>query len=153
MPMLSRPESVLPAGEGWLYEPKYDGFRALVHRDGDRLEIDSRSGKLLTPYFADLTSSLRAALPRRCVLDGEIVAGDDEGLNFERLQMRFARADAQAPAGVTAFIAFDLLAIGNDDLTRRAFVTRRRRLEDAVHEGPRVVVTRRPTAPMPPNPG
>ncbi len=141
MPMLSRPESVLPAGEGWLYEPKYDGFRALVHRDGDRIEIDSRNGKVLTPYFADLTTSLRAALPNRCVLDGEIVAGDDDGLNFERLQMRLARADTQGPQGVTAFIAFDLLAIGNDDLTRRPFAIRRRRLEDTIDEGPRVVIT------------
>jgi ATP-dependent DNA ligase len=142
LPMLSRAETTLPNGEGWLYEPKYDGFRALVFRDADRVEIDSRNGKALTPYFADLAESLRAALPNRCVLDGEIVACRDDGLDFENLQARLARMTSEPPLqGVTAFIAFDLLAVGNDDLTRVMFSKRRTVLQQAIREQNRVVVT------------
>ena len=138
--MLSRAEAELPQGSEWLYEPKYDGFRALVFRDGERLEIDSRNGKTLTPYFRDLVDSLREALPRRCVVDGELVAAGGDGLDFESLSARLS-ASTGAAGPVTAFIAFDLLAHGDEDLTRRAFLTRRQRLETTIRENARVVVT------------
>ena len=90
-PMLARPSAVLPVGEEWLYEPKLDGFRALVHFDGRRLHIDSRNRKPLDSYFPDLVASLPKALGSPCVLDGELVIGRKDGLDFEELQTRLSR--------------------------------------------------------------
>ena len=89
--MLARSSMTLPVGEDWLYEPKLDGFRALVHSDGRRLHIDSRNGKLLDSYFPDLVARLPAALEAPCALDGELVIGREDGLDFEELQNRLSR--------------------------------------------------------------
>src|SRR5438105_711289 len=91
MPMLARSAATLPEGPGWLYEPKLDGFRAIVHFDGKRLQIDSRNGKALDSYFPDLVASLPDALRSPCVLDGELVIGRLDGLDFEELQARLSR--------------------------------------------------------------
>ena len=88
LPMLANRVSGLPEGDTWIFEPKWDGFRALVFRDGDELFIQSRDGKPLDRYFPELVETLKAQLPERCVLDGEIVIARDGGLDFEALQLR-----------------------------------------------------------------
>src|SRR5271170_1977678 len=88
LPMLSKRIGDLPAGDTWIYEPKWDGFRALVFRDGDEILIQSRDEKPLNRYFPELLDTLRAQLPARCVLDGEIVLAKAGGLDFEALQLR-----------------------------------------------------------------
>src|SRR5262245_31328959 len=88
LPMLAKRASELPEGEGWLFEPKWDGFRVLVFRDGDELLLQSREEKPLDRYFPELHAPLAAQLPRRCVLDGEIVIATRAGLDFEALQSR-----------------------------------------------------------------
>lgn len=135
-PMLCKAASALPAGEGWLYEPKWDGFRALVFRDGDELVIQSRDRKPLGRYFPELDGPLRAALPARAVVDGEIVIATGGALDFEALLLRIHPAAsrikllaAQHPA---SFVAWDLLAVGDDDLTARPQHERRARLEQAL---------------------
>ena len=87
-PMLCQLAHELPSGEGWLYEPKWDGFRALVFRDGDELLIQSRDRKPLGRYFPELEAPLRASLPPRIVVDGEIVIATGEALDFEALLLR-----------------------------------------------------------------
>jgi ATP-dependent DNA ligase len=131
-PMLAKLATGLPAGEAWLFEPKWDGFRAIVFRDGDRLYIQSRDLKPLDRYFPELGPSLLAALPARCVVDGEIVIAGAHGLDFNALQMRLhpaaSRVKKLAAEIPAAFVAFDLLA---DDTDRRALpqLERRRLLE------------------------
>ncbi len=131
-PMLARPTSSLPeaqAGEMW-FEPKWDGFRALVFRDGTEVAIGSRNKRPLNRYFPELLGPLLTRLPQRCVLDGELViVGPEGGLDFEALSARIhpaasriARLSVETPA---SFVAFDLLALGDRDLTDRPFVERR----------------------------
>ena len=86
--MLAKLATELPAGDGWLFEPKWDGFRAIVFRDGDRLYIQSRDLKPLDRYFPELATTLADSLPARCVVDGEIVIAGEHGLDFDALQMR-----------------------------------------------------------------
>jgi len=136
-PMLAKAVTEIP--EGMAYEPKWDGFRCIVQRTGDRMVLWSRGAKDLTVYFPELVSSLAAALPERCVVDGEIVIIGDSRLQFERLQERIHPAESrirklssEIPAD---FIAFDLLAVGDEDLTERGAAERRRRLVDALGEG------------------
>jgi ATP-dependent DNA ligase len=136
-PMLAKPADGLPAGDGWLYEPKWDGFRALVFRDGDEVLIQSRDLKPLGRYFPELAWPLRAALPERCVLDGEIViAGPGGSLDFDALLLRIHPAEsrvrllaAETPA---SFVAWDLLALGDEDLRALPQGERRARLEAAL---------------------
>ena len=104
-----------PAGDGWLYEPKWDGFRAIVFRDGDEVLIQSRDLKPLDRYFPELAAPLRASLPERCVLDGEVVIARDGALDFDALLLRIHPAEsrvrllsAESPA---SFVAWDLLAL------------------------------------------
>ena len=136
-PMLARAAEALPSatpGELW-FEPKWDGFRALVFRDGDDLEIGSRNERPLTRYFPELAGPLRARLPQRCVLDGELViAGAGGGLDFDALSARIhpaasriARLARETPA---RFVAFDILALGDRDLTGLPFAERRSVLVD-----------------------
>ncbi|HET7676655.1 MAG TPA: ATP-dependent DNA ligase [Candidatus Limnocylindrales bacterium] len=132
-PMLAKPVEAIPTGDGWLYEPKWDGFRALVFRDGDDVHIQSRDLKPLERYFPELAPALRASLPERCVLDGEVVIAGRDGLDFEALLLRIhpaasrvAMLAAESPA---SYVAFDLLAIGDDDLMGSPQVERRARLE------------------------
>jgi ATP-dependent DNA ligase len=135
-PMLAKLSREMATGEGLLYEPKWDGFRGIVFRDGDEVEIGSRNERPLTRYFPELVDPLRASLPERCVVDGEIVIATDHGLDFDALLQRIHPAEsrirllaAQTPA---SFVAFDLLALGDDDLRPRPFAERRRLLEQAL---------------------
>ena len=128
-PMLAKLAEALPNGSGWLFEPKWDGFRAIVFRDGDELLIQSRDLKPLDRYFPELAAPLKANLPDRCVLDGEVVIAGPRGLDFEALLLRIhpaasrvAKLAAESPA---SFVTWDLLALGDEDL-RAAPVERRR---------------------------
>lgn len=138
--MLAKLARELPSSGGklgdLLYEPKWDGFRAIVFRDGDDIEIGSRNEKPLTRYFPDLVEPLRANLPDRCVVDGEVVIATEGGLDFDRLSLRIHPAESrvamlaeETPAG---FVAFDLLAEGDRDLRETPFRERRARLEKAL---------------------
>jgi ATP-dependent DNA ligase len=133
LPMLAKRVDGLPAGETWIFEPKWDGFRALVFRDRDEIQIQSRDEKPLNRYFPELVETLLSQLPARCVLDGEIVIAGDGGLDFEALQLRLHPAASrvrllsqQIPASI---VFFDLLAEGDRDLRSEPFEERRRKLE------------------------
>jgi ATP-dependent DNA ligase len=133
-PMLAKPSNGLPDGDGWLFEPKWDGFRAIVFRDGDEVYTQSRDLKPLDRYFPELADPLRAALPERCVLDGEVViAGPDGALDFDALLLRIHPAESRvrmlAAASPASFVAWDLLALGDDDLRAVPQAERRERLE------------------------
>jgi len=132
-PMLAKASDDLPTGEGWLYEPKWDGFRALVFRDGDEVFIQSRDRKPLDRYFPELAEPLRANLPPRCVLDGEIVIAGESGLDFEALLLRIhpaaSRVATLAQASPASFVAWDLLALDETSLMETPQAERRLRLE------------------------
>jgi ATP-dependent DNA ligase len=139
-PMLAKAAAKVPTGD-YLYEPKWDGFRCLVFRDGDEIDLGSRGGKSLTRYFPELAASLLAALPPRCVLDGEIVVVADGRLDFDRLSDRIHPAASRvlllADETPASYVAFDVLALGDDDLISRPFSERRAVLNlliDAGHE-------------------
>ncbi len=135
-PMLAKLAGALPEGEGWLYEPKWDGFRALVFRDGDALYLQSRDERPLGRYFPELCEALLAQVPETCVLDGEIVVAREGALDFEALQLRLhpaaSRVKKLAAATPASFVAFDLLALGADDLRERPERERRAALERAL---------------------
>jgi ATP-dependent DNA ligase len=135
-PMLAKPADALPSGDGWLFEPKWDGFRALVFRDGDETLIQSRDLKPLDRYFPELDAPLRASLPERCVVDGEVVIAGDGGLQFESLLLRIhpaaSRVKMLAEQSPASFIAWDLLALGDEDLRGVPQAERRARLEAAL---------------------
>jgi len=131
--MLAKRVDDLPDGGTWIFEPKWDGFRALVFRDRDEIEIQSRDEKLLNRYFPELIEALRSQLPARCVLDGEIVIAKSGGLDFEALQLRLHPAASrvkllsqQIPASI---VFFDLLSEGDRDLRSEPFQERRQTLE------------------------
>ena len=132
-PMLAKAVDALPSGDGWLYEPKWDGFRALVFRDGDEVYTQSRDLKPLDRYFPELGEPLKAALPERCILDGEIVIATDGALAFESLLLRIhpaaSRVRMLAAESPASFIAWDLLALGDEDLREVPQGERRARLE------------------------
>src|SRR5260221_14287615 len=137
-PMLSSAADALPGGEGWLFEPKWDGFRTLVFRDGDEIMLQSRDEKPMNRYFPELVAPLAAALPKRCVIDGEIVIVGPRGLDFEALLLRIHPAASrvkilteQTPA---SFVAWDLLALGDEDLREAPLATRRERLERGLRD-------------------
>jgi ATP-dependent DNA ligase len=129
LPMLAKRVDELPGGAGWIYEPKWDGFRTLIFRDDDELLIQSRDEKPLDRYFPELAAPLKAQLPRRCVLDGELVIARANALDFEALQLRLHPAASRAkllsreiPASV---VFFDLLCEGDRDLRTAPFRERR----------------------------
>jgi ATP-dependent DNA ligase len=131
--MLSKRVGELPAGGKWIFEPKWDGFRALVFRDGDEILIQSRDEKSLNRYFPELIEPLRSQLPARSVLDGEIVVAKNGGLDFEALQLRIHPAASRVkllsqeiPASI---VFFDLLCEGDRDLRGEPFQSRRQTLE------------------------
>ena len=135
-PMLAKSVPEVPDGPGYLYEPKWDGFRCIVFRDGDEVELGSRNEKPLTRYFPDVVEAVKAQLPERCVVDGEIVIAGERGLDFEALLQRIHPADSRVrmlaestPAG---FVAFDLLALDDESLMDQPQSERRRRLEQAL---------------------
>jgi ATP-dependent DNA ligase len=130
--MLAKSVSQIPPGCS--YEPKWDGFRTIVFRDGDEVELGSRNERPMTRYFPEVVEAVKAALPERCVLDGEIVVAQQGRLEFEVLQQRVhpaesrvRRLSAETPA---SFVAFDLLALGDEDFTGRPLVERRAALVD-----------------------
>lgn len=133
-PMLAKSVPSIPADAS--YEPKWDGFRSICFRDGDQVELGSRNERPMTRYFPELVAAVTAELPERCVIDGEIVIATDHGLDFEALQQRIHPADSRvrmlAERTPASFIAFDLLALGDDDYTQRPFIERRAALVDAV---------------------
>jgi ATP-dependent DNA ligase len=138
-PMLAKPAAAFPTDEGWLFEPKWDGFRALIFRAGDELLIQSRDLKPLDRYFPELAAPLRASLPERCVLDGEVViAGSDGRLDFDALLLRIhpaaSRVRMLAAESPASFVAWDVLALGDDDLRALPQAERRIRLEAILAE-------------------
>ncbi len=133
LPMLAKRVGELPPGEGWIFEPKWDGFRTLIFRDGDEIFIQSRDQKPLNRYFPELVSVLTEQLPIRCVLDGEIVIAGNDGLDFDALQMRLHPAESRVrklageiPASV---VLFDLLCENDRSLCETPFGERRTKLE------------------------
>lgn len=146
-PMLAKAAASVPVGD-FLYEPKWDGFRCIVFRDGEQVELGSRGGKSLTRYFPELVAALATALPPRCVLDGEIVVVEGDRLEFDRLSDRIHPADSRvrllAESTPASFVAFDILAVDDTDLTGRPFSERRDLLVNLLgsHEHSRVHVTR-----------
>jgi len=132
-PMLAKLAEELPAGEGLLYEPKWDGFRAIVFRSASDVFIQSRDLRPLDRYFPELHDAFLAALPPGCVVDGEIVIVTPSGLDFDALQLRLhpaasrvARLARETPA---SFVAFDLLAVGGRDIRGATQAERRQKLE------------------------
>src|ERR671914_1310263 len=133
LPMLAKRVSELPPGEGWIFEPKWDGFRTLIFRDGDEVFMQSRDEKPLNRFFPELIGPLKAQLPERCVVDGEMVIVGDSGLEFEALQLRLHPAESrvkllsgQMPASI---VFFDMLCENERDLRNTPFGERRSRLE------------------------
>ncbi len=144
--MLAKRVSELPHGEGWIFEPKWDGFRALVFRDGDEVFLQSRDEKPLARYYPELLEPLRSQLPPRCVLDGEIVIARDESLDFEALQLRLhpaaSRVNTLAREIPASIVFFDLLCEGERDLRATPFVERRAALESLfAHASPPLFLT------------
>ncbi len=134
-PMLAKSVPDIPNG-ALSFEPKWDGFRSIVFRDGDEVEIGSRNERPMTRYFPEVVEAIKANLPERCVVDGEIIVVVGDRLEFEVLQQRIHPAASrvkllseQTPA---SFIAFDLLALGDEDFTGRPFTDRRTALEGAL---------------------
>jgi ATP-dependent DNA ligase len=134
--MLAKRVSELPDAGDWIFEPKWDGFRALVFRDGDEILIQSRDEKPLNRYFPELLEPLRSALPERCVLDGEIVIVKNDGLDFDALQLRLhpaaSRVNLLSRQTPSSFVFFDLLCRGDRDLRAEPFKIRRRELESLI---------------------
>lgn len=146
-PMLAKSAKKVPHDDGHLYEPKWDGFRAIVFRDGDDVEIASRSTKSLTRYFPDVVEAIRANTPERCVLDGEIVIAQDGRLSFDLLSNRIHPADSRvtllARETPASFVAFDLLALGDRSFLDEPLSVRRPALVEALADAqPPVHVTR-----------
>ena len=147
-PMLAKSVKEIPTDAS--YEPKWDGFRSICFRDGGQVELGSRNERPMTRYFPELVAAVTAELPDRCVIDGEIVISTMRAtgprLDFEALQQRIHPADSRvrmlAEKTPASFIAFDLLALGDDDYTRRPFSERRSALVDALaYSGPSIHVT------------
>ena len=131
--MLAKRVSNIPGGDSWIFEPKWDGFRAIVFRDEDEILIQSRDQKSLNRYFPELIASLQSQLPPHCVLDGEIVIARNSALDFEALQLRIHPAASRVKMLATqmpaSMVFFDLLSAGDEDLLNTPFEDRRRRLE------------------------
>ncbi|MCA1983101.1 ATP-dependent DNA ligase [Nocardioides nematodiphilus] len=144
LPMLAKSVAKVPDASGYSFEPKWDGFRCLVFKDGDEVELASRNTKPLTRYFPEVVEAMRAQLPERCVLDGELFVASGSRLEFEVLQerihpaaSRITKLSEETPA---SYVAFDLLALGDVSLLERPFGERRAALETALaglgEEGP-----------------
>ncbi|HEX9241705.1 MAG TPA: ATP-dependent DNA ligase, partial [Anaeromyxobacter sp.] len=138
-PMLAKASDGLPAGDGWLFEPKWDGFRAIVFRDGERVHLQSRELRPLNRYFPELEAPLLAHLPDRCVADGEIVIAGPGGLDFEALLLRIhpaaSRVALLARDSPASLVLFDLLALGDRDLRGAPLAERRALLERSLRNG------------------
>lgn len=137
-PMLAKALDDLPSRDDLWFEPKWDGFRCVIFRDGDEVELGSRNERPLTRYFPEMLDPIRELLPERCVIDGELVIPGPEGLEFESLLLRIHPAESRVkmlsetiPA---SFVAFDLLALGDEDLRSHPFGERRLMLAEALDE-------------------
>ena len=134
-PMLAKSVDAVPEG-AYLYEPKWDGFRCVVFRDGDEVELGSRNEKPLTRYFPEVVEAVKAQLPERCVVDGEIIIAAGQGLDFEALLQRIhpaaSRVRMLAETTPASFVAFDLLALGDESLLGQPQSARREALERAL---------------------
>jgi len=132
-PMLAKVSTDLPAGEGWCYEPKWDGFRAIAFRDGGTVYLQSRDLKPLDRYFPEVHDALVTGLPDGAVVDGEVVIATPRGLDFDALQMRLhpaaSRVEKLSRETPASFVAFDVLAVDHEDLRRQPLAARRARLE------------------------
>lgn len=138
-PMLSKLTRTIPEGDEWLYEPKWDGFRAIVFKDGKDIQIISRDGRDLVRYFPELLPVLADALPNRVVVDGEVIIAGKDGLDFGALLQRIHPAESrvkmlseQTPA---SFVVFDVLALGSKNLMDVPFEERRAELEKKLADG------------------
>src|SRR4028118_515832 len=135
-PMLAKATTTLPTAEGLFYEPKWDGFRCIVFRDGDEVELGSRNERPLTRYFPEVVAAVKEALPERCVVDGEIVVPQGDRLHFESLLQRIhpakSRVDLLAEQTPGHFVAFDLLALGDESLLETPRAEPRPRLREAL---------------------
>src|SRR3989442_6896109 len=135
-PMLSSAADALPEGDGWQFEPKWDGFRTVVFRGGDEIALQSRDEKPMNRYFPELVAPLAATLPERCVVDGEIVIVGPGGLDFEALLLRIhpaaSRVKLLAAELPASFVAWDLLALGDEDLRDVPLAVRREPLQQGV---------------------
>ena len=131
--MLAQRVDALPEGDAWIFEPKWDGFRTIVFRDGDDVRLQSRDEKPLLRYFPELKDPILAQLPERCVLDGEIVIAQGSALDFEALQLRLhpaaSRVKLLAHQMPSSIVFWDLLCVGDEDLRGKPFTERRARLE------------------------
>ncbi len=131
--MLSAPADGIPLGDGWEYEPKWDGFRTLIFRDGDKVELVSRGARPMTRYFPELLPAFRQLRTQRVVLDGELIVVGDRGLDFGALQQRIHPAESRvrilSAATPAWYVAFDVLAEGDSDVRREPLGERRKRLE------------------------
>jgi ATP-dependent DNA ligase len=134
-PMLAKSVKTMPEGD-YLYEPKFDGFRCIAFRDGDEVELTSRGEKPLTRYFPEVVEALKANLPDRVVVDGEIVIATGDRLDFEALLQRIhpakSRVDRLAAETPASFVAFDLLAVGDESMMETPFAARRDRLVEVM---------------------
>ncbi len=135
-PMLAKAATKLPTADGMYYEPKWDGFRCIVFRDGDEVELGSRNERPLTRYFPEVVAAVKENLPVKCVVDGEIVVPRGDRLHFEDLLQRIhpaqSRVDLLAEQTPASFVAFDLIALGDESLLEVPFAERRARLESAL---------------------
>ena len=152
-PMLSKSATDIPRGEGWLYEPKWDGFRAIVFIDSPKEEpyICSRNGQPLQRYFPELGPAFHKAFPEPCVVDGEIIVAGPHGLDFDSLQMRIhpaaSRVKMLSETIPARFVGFDILARGKKDLRKLPLTERRAQLEDVIKPTPQMAVTPQTTDP------
>ena len=143
-PMLAKSVKTLPAPDhvpgGLVYEPKWDGFRCVIFRDGDEVELGSRKERPLTRYFPEVVAAARSLLPERCVVDGEVLIPRGDRLDFEALLQRIHPADSRvrklAVDTPASFVAFDLLAVDGEALVEQSFDVRRQRLEAALADVP-----------------
>jgi ATP-dependent DNA ligase len=144
-PMLAKAATKLPTGDGMFYEPKWDGFRCIIFRDDDEVELGSRNERPLTRYFPEVVAAVKAALPERCVVDGEIVIPRGDRLDFEALLQRIhpaqSRVDLLAEQTPASFVAFDLLALGDDVFLETPFGQRQARLREVLTSTGSVHVT------------
>ena len=138
-PQLARSAKELPDGDGWRYEPKWDGFRTIVFRDGDEVRLQSRGGKRMNRYFPEVAEHVVSLSGDRLVLDGELIVVVDGVQEFDLLSQRIhpaaSRVERLARETPAAFVAFDVLAEGEDVLLELPYRERRRRLAAAVEHG------------------
>ncbi len=163
-PMLAKLQEEIPRGDGWIYEPKWDGFRTVVFRDGDMLELRSRNDRPLNRYFPEIEKLLLGGLPEHCVVDGEIILATDNGLDFDGLQNRLhpaaSRVNKLADETPASFVAFDLMAHDSTSLLDAPLSERQAKLDElldaatpksptepALKRGPCLYLTPRTTDP------